>query len=137
MRGVIAMRHGKTFAYSPTERTDDLRAVVAQINAYRQRLGSGADPSELAQLADAIRFSLDEFDRAKANGHSNPEWVIRSVKADAASVLKGLDQAIEFETDALKYAKTREEKAKSHNNLSEYYRQAGRYAEAVGHSKHA
>ena len=124
-----------TFSFAVNERTDEQRALIAQINSHHTLRKKGAPSSTLKESEKAILDALSDF--KKTTTHSNPEWVSRALTGEAYMSFGDANKAITAAWDALLHAKQPVELAKTFNNLCEYYRQAGQYAYATAYGEAA
>jgi tetratricopeptide (TPR) repeat protein len=122
-----------TFHPNPAGTTPGQRSLAGLINDFEQA-SADSDQAAMAALKARIRADLIAFRESSGDGHSNPDWVIPVMEANALSSFGDLNGAISLELRGLKHAHAPQQIGISHMNLSDHFRRLGRLEEALEHA---
>ena len=130
----MAGKSKSSFAYNTLPANGEKLAIFKLYTRMEQHR---KDPEAFANLMRELDQRVQEFRDNKAYGLPNPDWQVKNMEATAAGAKGDCGEAIRLDIEALENAKSDEERAISHNNLSDSYRRVGNFEMAVTHGRQA
>lgn len=114
----------------PSELSPIEAAIMDACNALHEARHQRDGAAEL-ELGDRLMALLDRYDATDGEDHPSPAWARANQRALVLSAMGRLEQAIQLEEAALRYADTPRRREISAGNLAERCLRVGRPREAV------